>query len=312
MPVWSGETPEGAKVIIEGYFAPPLLGWDAVDVAGAARVMDRIAVGNPFAKAAVEMALWDLYGQAEGKPLWKLLYPDAEPRPIPLRGSIAAVAPAGAVARARWFRANGLGALKVKVGVGGVPADLERVRAVRAEIGPSIPLGVDANGGWTVEEAVAAVRALEDCGLQYVEQPVPRGDFPALRAVRDQVGIPVMADESVWTAADVETLLALDAADIVSVYPGKMGGIGASLALARRLAEAGKVVYIGSNLELDFGTAAMAHLAVGLPGGDFDRLHSDIVGTLYHEEAFGDPPVKPRNGCIAPPVGVGLGVRRTG
>ncbi len=309
-PNWSGETPESVRALIRHYFAPALRGREVSDIPGVLTAMDKIAIGNPFAKAAIEMALWDLRGQAEVKPLYEMLYPGSVSRSIPIRGSIAAVSPEGAVARARWFRAQGLTAVKVKVGVGGVPADLARVRAVRAEVGQDFPVGVDANGGWSVKEAIEAVNALEDCNLQYVEQPVVRGDFAALCRVRDSIGPPVMADESVWDAADVETLLALDAADIVSVYPGKMGGILPCIRLARRLADAGKNLYIGSNLELDFGSAAMAHLAIGLPGGDFERLHSDIVGTLYHEQAFGIPAVKPIYGRITPPPGYGLGVTR--
>jgi muconate cycloisomerase len=271
--------------------------------------MDRVAVGNPFAKAAVEMALWDLRGRIEGQPLWKLLYPGAKAaKPVPVRGSISAANPEGAQMRARWFLERGLRAVKVKVGVGGVAADIARVRAVREVVGDSMPLGVDANGGWSVEEAVAAIRALEGIGLQYAEQPVARGDFAGMRAVRDQVGVPLMADETVWTAQDVETLLHLDAADLVSLYPGKMGGMTPCLKIATRLADAGKMTYIGSNLELDLGISAMAHLAVALPGADFDRWHSDIIGTLYYERTLAEPPFRPVDGAIRPPDGPGLGI----
>ena len=307
-PNWSGETQEGTESLIARYFAPALVGREAEEIAGALAVMEGIAVGNPFAKAAVEMALWDLTAQAAGKPLWQMLYPEAAPQPIPIRGSVAAVETEGAVSRALWFLGQGVRALKVKVGRGGVEADVERVRAVRAAIGPEVPLGVDANGGWSVVEAVTAARNLETCGLQYVEQPVARGDFAALRAVRDQVGVPVMADETVWTMADLETLLHLDAADIVSIYPGKMGGLLPSIRLAQRAAEAGKIVYIGSNLERDPGTAAMAHLAVGLPGANYAVWHSDLIGTLFHTESLSMPPLQPVHGEIMPPTSPGLGV----
>ena len=306
-PVWSGETAESAEAIVLRHFAPKLIGREA-QVTEAIGVMEKAAIGNPFAKAAIEMALWDIQGQRVGKPIWQLLSPNATPHPIPLRGSIAGVSPEGAVARAQWFLEKGLRACKVKVGVGGEKADIARVRAVREALGPDIPLGIDANAGWSVEEAVTVAKALEGCNLQYVEQPTARGDFLALRAVRDRIGVPVMADELVWTAQDVEMVLFHDAADIVSVYPGKMGGLWVCRKIAERLAEAGKVVYIGSNLERDIGTAAMAHLAVGLPGADFPRFHSDLVGTLYHTESIGNPPLSPINGTILPPLTPGLGV----
>jgi muconate cycloisomerase len=317
MPRWSGETPEGTAVLIEKYFAPILSGLsleEAAEEEPLQRVtplltaLDQVAIGNYFAKASLEMAVWDLIGQTEGVPIHALLYPGVSPRSIPIRGSIAAVEPEEAAARARWFLSHGLRAVKVKVGMG-YAQDVPRVRAVREMIGPAIPMGIDANAGWSVEEAVQCVRALEDCHLQYVEQPVARGDFVGLRAVKEQIGVPVMADELVWTMQEVETVLQLDAADIISIYPGKMGGIAPCIRIARRVAEAGKQVYIGSNLEFDIGTAAMAHLAVGLPGADLAHLFSDLVGTLFHEQSIGEPALCPINGEIHPPTGTGLGVK---
>lgn len=320
-PNWSGETLESAQAIIENYFAPQLIGLSIDTAPGGSQsaeaafghvdsLMARcamVAVGNPFARAALEMALWDLRAKAEGIPVHALLYPGVETRPIPVRGSVAGLEPEKAVARARWFLDHGLRALKVKVGLGSLE-DVRRVRAVREAIGPDIPLGMDANGGWSVEQTVACVEELAGCNLQYVEQPVPRGDFVGLRAVKERVHIPVMADELVWTKEDLETLLHLDAADIVSLYPGKMGGLSACLAIARRAAEAGKTVYIGSNLEMDVASAAMAHLAVGLPGADFARLHSDIIGPLYYADPISDPPLRYGSGCALVPEGPGLGV----
>jgi muconate cycloisomerase len=295
--------------MIENHFAPILYGRAVDDIEAAVTAIDRAAFGNPFAKAAVEMALWDLHGQIEGQPLWRLLYPGATAaKPIPVRGSISASSPEEAQKRAQWFLEQGLRAVKVKVGVGGVAVDVARVRAARDIIGDSMPLGIDANGGWSVDEAVAAIRALESVDLQYVEQPVARGDFAGMRAVRDQVGVPLMADETVWTMRDVETLLHLDAADIVSLYPGKMGGLSRCREIAARLVDAGKTTYIGSNLELDLGTSAMAHLAVALPGADFNRWHSDIIGTLYYERTLIKPPFRPIDGAILPPAGPGLGI----
>lgn len=317
MPRWSGEIPEGTAALVENYLAPALIGLSVGEMSGddpldriapLLAAMEQVVVGNYFAKAALEMAVWDLIGQAEGVPIHALIYPGMAPRPIPIRGSIAAVEPEGAMARARWFLSQGLRAVKVKVGMG-YEQDIPRVRAVREAIGPDIPMGIDANAGWSVEEAVRCVKALEDCSLQYVEQPVARGDFAGLRAVKERVGVPVMADELVWTMQDAEMVLHLDAADIISVYPGKMGGIAPCVRIARRVAEAGKKVYIGSNLEFDIGTAAMAHLAVGLPGADFVNLCSDLVGTLFHVHAMGDPPLPPINGEIYPPTGPGLGVK---
>src|SRR5205823_2140777 len=118
---------------------------------------------------------------------------------------------------------RGFGTIKVKVGRD-PRADVERVRAVRAAIGPDVALTVDANTGWSVIEAIAAIRSLEEHNLLLVEQPVA-ADARQMAAVHAAVRTPLMADESVFTPADALALVERNAADILSVYPGKHGGV---------------------------------------------------------------------------------------
>jgi muconate cycloisomerase len=269
--------------------------------------MDRAAFANPFAKAAVEMAAWDVAGKAAGRPVYELLGGACRDLALPIRFSLAAASPADTAMRARARVAWGHRTVKVKVGLD-PEADVERVRAVRAAIGPEIMLTVDANGGWSAEQAIWALRELSDCDLLLAEQPTPREDPEAMASVRAAADVPIMADESVFTIADAGRLLQLDAADILAIYPGKNGGIQRSRQIAALAGSRGIPSAIGSNLELDLATAAMCHLSVATPEVAAERYHGDILGPLYHEVSIARNPVRIEAGLAHCPTGPGLGV----
>ena len=228
--VWSGETQAGTIALVQEVLAPFLLGADPFDVEWISRKMDQAVFGNSFAKAAVEMALLDLQGQALGVPVSKLLGGhDHMAQSIRLKFVIGAVEPETAAERAAQLVAKGWRAIKVKVGRHAHPRqDIERLRAVRAAVGPDVWLSVDANGGYTVEQAVWAAAQLEKLGVALFEQPTRRGDHVSMAAVRRRSGLPIMADESVFTPLDALEIIRHEAADVLSLYPGKHGGIRAT------------------------------------------------------------------------------------
>ncbi len=306
-PKWSGETAWGAREIIDRYLAPAVMGRAVSDIPGALAAMDQIAVLNPFAKSAIEMAMLDAWGKAEGKPVYDLLGGAVRDTAIPIRFSLAALAPEVTAANAARRVAWGHRTVKVKVGLD-PHADVARVRAVREAIGPDIRLTVDANGGWSVEDAVWALQEMRPLNLLLAEQPVRREDLDGMAAVRRRVDVPVMVDEGVFTLWDAEQALKKEACDIISVYPGKNGGITLSKAIAEMAAEKGVACAVGSNLELDPGTAAMCHLTVATANIDADRYHGDILGTLYHAQSIVKNPVRLEAGVAHCPTTPGLGV----
>src|SRR5262245_38802638 len=217
--VWSGETQAGAIAVVREVLAPLVVGADPFDSDWIAKRMEKAAFANSFARAALEMALLDLQGQILGVPLFKLLggrdRPPvaAEPharlqfvlggdRGVRLKFVIGAVEPAVAAERARGMVQKGWRAIKVKVGKA-PRADVDRLKAVRDAIGPDVFLSVDANGGYSVDEAIWAAREFARLEIALFEQPTPRRDHVALTEVRRRCDIPLMADESVFTAADV-------------------------------------------------------------------------------------------------------------
>ena len=159
---------------------------------------------------------------------------------------------------------QGFDILKVKVGKEGL-ADVERMAAIRAAVGPEVKLRVDANQGWTAEQSVAIIRAMEDKGLdiELVEQPVPAHDLAGLRAVTAAVDTPILADEAVFSYYDAANLIEQKAADLINIKLMKTGGIHNALKICRMAEEHGIECMIGCMLESRLSVAAAAHLAAG-------------------------------------------------
>ncbi len=308
--VWSGETQGGTLAVVREVLAPLVVGADPFDVEWIARRMERAAFGCSFARAAVEMALLDLQGKALGVPAYKLLGgkgPDA--RPVRLKFVVGAVEPALAAQRAKRMVDAGWTAIKVKVGRDEHPrADVERLAAVRDAIGPDVLLTVDANGGYTVEQAVWAAGRFEQLGVALFEQPTRRGDHQAMAEVRSRSGIPIMADESVFTPQDALEVIRHRAADVLSLYPGKHGGIRATQQIAKMAEAAGIPCTIGSNLEREVATAAMAHVTACTANIQCERFPGDLIGPLYFDAALTAEPLHYEADRLRVPEGPGLGV----
>jgi muconate cycloisomerase len=228
---------------------------------------------------------------------------------VKTKWSVSGVEPAKAAEIARWAVGLGFTAMKVKVGID-PEGDLARVRAVRDAVGPNIKLGVDANGGWaTPNVAIETVtRLFEECQIYFAEQPIKPGDHDALREVRRNIPVPLVADESDCTLEDAHRLARAEAADVFSIYIGKAGGIGPARAIADFAHSAGIKCTIGSNLELGVGSAAMIHLALSSPAIDPDAYPCDIIGPLYYADDILRNPLPIGHGLANAPPFPGLGV----
>ena len=174
--------------------------------------------------------------------------------------------------------------------------------------GPDIPIGIDANEGWDIATARRRLAALEPFDILFCEQPIPRDDPEALAELRRTTRIPIMADESVFTPGDAIRVVNHHAADIISVYPGKHGGIGPTLEVAAIAKAAGLSVTMGSNLELGIATAAMLHVAFACDAFTPEMFPCDTIGPHYHQADLLKTSLD-----IGPPVakvpeGPGLGV----
>jgi len=214
-----------------------------------------LEAGLPQAVAAVDLALWDLEARRTSVPTAVLLGAAQEAAEVPLSATIAAIDRAGAAAEAAAAVEAGLRCVKLKVGVGD---DAGRLAAVRATVGQDVALRIDANGAWSVREAVASVAALAPVGLELVEEPVHGLD--ALREVREQVDVPVVMDET----AALPGAPGSGAADGVCLKLSACGGITGLLAAAEAARAAGSFVYVGSTYDGPVGIAAGRATAAAL------------------------------------------------
>ena len=304
---WSGETVAGAEAIIETVFASAVVGCDPHDVDEIERRLDAVARHNWFAKSAIEMACWDIKGKAAGKPVYDLLGGPQRSCAVRCRFSLGAFEPDHAAARSRELLAEGFDTIKVKVGTN-PKVDVARVQAVREAIGPETRLMIDANCGWDVDTAIRCIHQLDDVELWMVEQPTPDGDYAGMARVRRETRPPVMADDICFDLAHARELIRNECCDVISVYPGKNGGLQKSRRIAEFAAQHGVACSIGSNLEYDVATAAMAHLVVSTENIQVEEYPGDMLGPAYHQTSIARNPISIVGPIITLTDSPGLGV----
>lgn len=304
--LWSGEDQVTAAYLIHTYLEPLLVGQDPTQIERLTAKLRTAVAANPFTKSALEMALWDILGKVAGLPVYRLLG-GAVREYVPTKFSVSGLEPAAAADIAAWAVEQGFRTMKVKVGIE-PDADVARVRAVREAIGPDVRLGVDANGGWTPRVAIQTIRRLYEYNIYFAEQPVPPLDVAWLADVRSNINIPVMADESVYTLQDALAILRAGAADVLSVYVGKGGGIGPARKVAAVAEAAGVTCTVGSNLEMGVASAAMIHLAMATPGIGAEEFPCDILSPFFYEGDFLAEPLPIKAGEARPTDKPGLGI----
>jgi len=282
--------------------APHLVGLDPFNLHRALAAMDRAVAERFEAKAGVEMALCDLKGHAVGLPVHSLLGGRVRDR-VTLNAWIGTVAPAQAAREARQWLDRGFTTAKIKISGSG-PEGIERVAAVRAEVGSRMELRVDFNESLAPDDAVAVIRRLQPYDLVLVEQPIARDDVAGLAAIRRDIEIPLMADESVIGPASLIDIIRREAADIVKVKVMKQGGLIRTQQMAECAAAAGLRVVIGHGFGLTLSTLAEAAVAACseaiMPG-------CEAVGPLKMAGDVVADPVRLDAGSIALPDTPGLG-----
>ena len=215
--------------------------------------MDRAIKGYPYAKAAVEFAAYDLAGKQCGLPVHRLLG-GAIRRRIPVTHSIGLIGFAEAEREVAQVVEEGIRTIKIKVGVD-PDRDVEMVRRIRETVGPGIALCVDANQGYhTPGEAICTFRRMERFDLIYFEQPVE--GIERLAEVARAIDVPVMADESAWNAHDVIQIIEKRAAQIVSLYTTKPGGLYRAMEAAAVARAAGIICNVNGSVETGVGNLA--------------------------------------------------------
>ncbi len=259
--VITGDTHGSIMDAVRHYIAPRVIGQDIADLNRITHLVQSTMEKNTSAKAAVEIAVYDLWGQLYGAPLYQLLGGGDPVITTDITISVDYIDKMVADSMAAVER--GFESLKIKVGKD-IGVDIERTKAIHAAVEGRALLRLDANQGWTPKQAVYALQTLEDAGvkLELVEQPVKAHDLEGLRYVTERVHTPVMADESVFGPMEVIELIRMRAADIVNIKLMKTGGISNAVRIADICGLYGVDCMIGCMLESSIGVAAAVHLAV--------------------------------------------------
>lgn len=258
--VITGETKGSIRCAIEEFIAPPLIGMEIENLDGIMKALHKSMIKNTSAKAAVDMAVYDLFAKSCGMPLYKVL--GGSKGEIETDLTISVNETEEMVKDSLLAIRQGFKILKIKVGKEG-QKDVERIKAIRHAVGPDIKLRIDANQGWSAKDAVRIIRKLEDMGIDMdlVEQPVSAHDFEGMKLVTSQVQTPILADESVFSAMDAIHIIKERAADLINIKLMKTGGIYEALKVCA-IAECYEVeCMIGCMLESKIAVSAAAHLA---------------------------------------------------
>jgi L-Ala-D/L-Glu epimerase len=264
--VWrvTGESLAGAEACLSGPLADVVRGRSVDDLPDLSVELLGAVVGNSGAKAAMDVALHDLASRRAGVSLTAFLGGSTGAQRVPTDVTVSAGEPDELSATATKRTAEGFTVLKLKVGTDAA-RDVARVHAVR-QAAPEARIRVDANQGWTPDQAIAVIRAMEDAGLdvEFVEQPVERHDVRGLAAVTAAVDTPVMADESVFGLRELAAVIDQRAADLVNVKLAKCGGLGVARELLERTRAAGMGTIVGSMMEGPIGVGAAAALVAAV------------------------------------------------
>lgn len=298
-----GNTAETTMAALAEVLRPALLG-QADGVNGCMAACARAIAGHAEAKAAVEMALWDIAGQRAGVPVHALLGGAVRTR-IPLSFSIADPDFEADLRRAQAMFAEGHRILKVKTGFAGHREDMRRLTALRDAL-PGLDLRVDYNQGLAPHEAMVQLRDVASLRPSFIEQPVPRGQERAMAGFATALDVPILADESVYSAEEALRCAEGGWADAISVKLMKCGGIGPARALDAVATAAGLPIYGGTLWEGGIALAAAAHMlaasANATLGCEFYMpslaLVQDVVGDV----------LRAGDGHVQVPQGPGLGV----
>jgi len=309
-----GETPVMTATALKDILLPAIAGQNVTEIEQLHLRMNRVLRGYPYAKAAIDVALHDAIGKIYGVPVYQLLGGKVR-EGTALAHSIGLMDADTAAREAAEVIAEGITTIKVKIGIE-VERDIAVVAAVRQAIGSAGKIRVDANQGYrTWREAVRVISAMERYDLVYAEQPVE--GLRAMANVSARINVPVMADESAWTAEDVLEIVRLDAAQMLSVYYTKPGGLARSKRLLAVAGAAGLPCDINGSAEMGIGVAADLHLAVSsreimLPGtipvtSTAECERTKVAGRKYLDDLI-KTPFRFDQGVLYPPDGPGLGI----
>ncbi|MBX7430711.1 enolase [Mycobacterium sp. Y57] len=302
-PFTYGETQDGIIAVIRQIFAPQIVGLTLTEREVVTARLAR-TVGNPTAKAAIDMALWDALGRSLGLSVSALL--GGYTTRMKVCHMLGFDAPDRMVAEAQRIRDEyGITTFKVKVGRRPVSLDTTVVRALRSHFGDAVDLYVDGNRGWTAAESLRAMKDMSDLDLLFAEELCPADDVMGRRWLVAHCDVPFIADESVPSPADVTREVLAGSATAISIKTARTGFTGSRR--VHHLAEGlGLEVVIGNQIDGQIGTACA--VAFGSAYELTSRRAGELSNFLDMADDLLTTPLRIHDGELHVPPGPGLGI----
>lgn len=288
IPAFMGETGATIAAALD-HLGPLLIGADPFEVDKLVQRLDRELPGNNSAKAAIDLACHDAMAKAAGVPLHRLLGGAHRTR-IPLTWIIGLKGVRETVDEAVTKFAKGFKVLKIKVGHDD-REDREKLRLIRSELGPDAVIRVDANCAYTADHGIRVLSDFERFDLEMIEQPCRQADIRGMARLRKALHTPILADESVMSPEDAMRIVTEEAADIINIKVGKVGGIAKARRIAAIAEAAGLPIVMSGNLELGPGIAASCHVAASIASATYaadifvggHKHHADLIEEDWDE-----------------------------
>lgn len=287
----TGETWESTLQVIEHELAPLIINKNPFDINLIHKKMDEKMYAVPSAKAALDIALYDLMGKLTDQPVYRIIGGKAH-KHLDIPQVISILSPEEMATEAKRIVDEGYNNIKIKVGTD-PQIDIERIRSVRRAIPDHIKLRVDANQGWSVTGAIHVIDQTKDCLVEWYEQPITAGHHEAMAEIRKATHVNIMADESIHSVRDLLTLIQCQGADLVNIKLMKTGGIYPALAIAHLADTAEVSCQVGSMVESAIATMAGAHLALSQSIIQSNEMvgplmfTEDVAETMYQHGKIG-------------------------
>lgn len=279
-PTWviTGDSTESIQAALLGPIKQALVGKDICDFQVLLNANQTCCIGNTSAKAAADMALYDAYSKLLHVPLYQFLGGN---KPLKTAMTVGVDTPVKMAEDALKAVTDGFSCLKIKVGAQ-PELDIARISTICEAIPEEVKLRLDANQGWKPKQAVLLINQLEtmNINIEFIEQPVAANNLSGLKFVTDHVGIPIMADESLFSPQDALQLISGHYVDLLNIKLMKCGGIVNAWKIASLAEIAGVTCMIGSMMEPTHSVAAAAHFAAAHP----NVVYYDLDAPLWLEE----------------------------
>lgn len=304
-PWWSGESVETMKVIVDRYLAPVMVGRPVTELSGILVDFEKVVANMRFAKAAVDIAMHDAWARALEVPMADLLG-GAFRKELDVTWALGVLPLDEAIEEVEGkIASHGHTSFKLKMGSGDPDVDTARISELVEKLGDRVSFRIDVNARWDRLTALRYLPKLAEAGIELFEQPTPADDLDTLREITTRIGVPVMADESACSPADVLEIAKRQAADVIALKTTKVGGLKESAKVAAIAEAAGLACHGATSLEGPFGTAASLHFAAATPAISYG---SELFGPMLLKESYTTEDLVYEDGVVKLPEGPGSGL----